>query len=53
MPKGYPETVTCKECGEGWPTDLGLYCPMCGEKLPPLRIRKQKKEVIVEQNSGR
>ena len=43
MPKGYPNTVTCKECGEGLPVNIGYYCPMCGAKLPPLRIRKIKR----------
>lgn len=34
MPKGYPDTVTCQNCGAGWPIDIGTYCPTCGNKLP-------------------
>uniref|UniRef100_A0A6M3KGC4 Zinc-ribbon domain-containing protein n=1 Tax=viral metagenome TaxID=1070528 RepID=A0A6M3KGC4_9ZZZZ len=42
MPKGYPDTVTCKECGTGQPSDHN-YCPECGAKLPlPKWARKVK-----------
>lgn len=33
MPKGYPDTVTCKNCGEGQPEEYE-YCSQCGAKLP-------------------
>ena len=34
MPKGYPDTQTCQNCGEGCPADWA-YCPTCGNKFPP------------------
>lgn len=46
MPKGYPDTVTCKECGEGQPADFP-HCPDCGAKLPsPRWTRKLRIEVL-------
>ena len=51
MPKGYPDTVTCKECGSGQPAEFA-YCPDCGAKLPihkwykklKVKVLKSKKE---------
>ncbi len=37
MPKGYADTVTCRKCGAGWPSDFA-YCPDCGIQLPA-RVR--------------
>ena len=43
MPKGYPETQTCKHCGEGLPIDY-TYCPMCG--YPLFKIFKEPSKRI-------
>ena len=43
MPKGYPETQTCKHCGEGLPIDYA-YCPMCGNPL--FKEPRPKKELV-------
>jgi predicted amidophosphoribosyltransferase len=32
MPKGYPESRTCKGCGDIVFADFN-YCPMCGEPI--------------------
>ena len=47
MPKGYPGTVTCKKCGDGWRVDIGAYCAQCGAELPYLRIREAKPKKII------
>ena len=44
MPTGYPETVTCKECGDGMPADFA-YCSSCGAKLPMPKPRKPKNTI--------
>lgn len=41
MPRGYPDTVTCKNCGAGWPAEFG-FCSTCGFELPMPRARKTK-----------
>jgi rRNA maturation endonuclease Nob1 len=34
MPKGYPDTITCKNCKEGLPGDEAFqFCPYCGQPL--------------------
>ena len=49
MPKGYPDTVTCQNCGEGCPAEWS-YCPTCGNKLPLPResqvIKKEEKHQV-------
>ena len=45
MPKGYPDTVTCKNCGEGQPGEFA-FCPMCGEKLPLPKWAKKKGYIL-------
>ena len=32
MPKGYPDTITCPQCKEGWPAEF-ICCPMCGTRM--------------------
>lgn len=39
MPKGYPGTLTCKNCGDGWPAEFS-FCPTCGAELPIPRLLK-------------
>lgn len=46
MPKGYPDTVTCPNCGEGWPAEFA-YCPNCGAKLPIHRWYKNLKVKVI------
>jgi hypothetical protein len=41
MPKGYPDTVTCKNCDGGQPADY-YFCPDCGERLPRPRWETRK-----------
>lgn len=43
MPKGYKDTQTCKNCGEGLPIDYA-YCPMCG--FPLFKEPKPKRELV-------
>lgn len=38
MPKGYPNSTTCKQCGYWCPNEWS-FCPICGEEL-----HKQKKD---------
>lgn len=47
MPKGYPDTQTCKDCGEGLPIDYA-YCPMCGSPL--FKEKRLQKELVQTQN---
>lgn len=46
MPRGYPDTVTCKECETGQPADF-QYCPDCGAKLPRPRWETRKQTLIL------
>ena len=48
MPKGNLDTVTCQNCGEGWPNDF-TYCPTCGNKLPLPR----ESQTITKKDVGR
>jgi len=43
MPKGYPGSQTCKNCGECLPVEY-VYCPMCGELL--FKFPRRKKELV-------
>lgn len=52
MPKGYPETVTCAECGEGQPADF-YYCPNCGTKLPRPKWERQFKNLTSSVTRGK
>jgi hypothetical protein len=34
MPRGYPDTITCSNCKEGLPGDMGFsFCPYCGQTI--------------------
>ena len=48
MPKGYPDTVTCKECEIGQPADF-QYCPDCGARLPRPRWETRYKAPTASQ----
>jgi len=36
MPKGYPNSVTCKNCGDWFPAEYN-YCPSCGYELHSIK----------------
>jgi len=47
MPRGYPDTITCKNCGTGLPAEFS-YCYQCGEPL--YKMPKPKKELVQVMN---
>ena len=39
MPRGYPDTCTCPNCGSGEPAEYH-FCPWCGEELHKKKGKK-------------
>ena len=48
MPRGYPDTRTCPDCKEGFPTDFN-FCPDCGANMykKPKKPIKKVNEVTI------